>query len=315
MPDIRQQLIDLYGRHKADEVGNDPAFQDLCKENEEDLAFDGVRHRIEEMKRNLEAMVGAQRAYQDQVKWSLKVINQTPVGAEREETVELVRQAYSNKWRNAQKQYFEDGCKMLETWRDFFLSFTSRNPTREHVNAINANHRHFIEDVIPGTYENSDVKNANLLAEALYYLLRNRQLRGFYYPKHEQDNQVVEDKLREGCRNTFSFVQLIQNQMFVTYPNYCHFEYEQVTGNPPVIGDRKLVFVLGESYEDLIRDYNVHIRLRRWYKDVETRAAVKIQYTRRANLDIIDQNYDSIKVNVLQKVEEAKATLFDNVPA
>ena len=315
MPDIRQQLIDLYGRHSADNVGNDLAFQALCEQNEGDPAFDGARYRIEETKRTLEAVVGVQRDYQNQVRWSLKLINQTPVGPERVETVKLVRQAYSNMWTSAQKQYLEYGLKILETKQDFFLSFTSRNPMRGHVNAVNTNHRHFIEHVIPGAYENSDVKNENLLAEALFYLLRNRQLRGFYYPRHEQDNRVVKDKLVEACKNTFSFIQLIQNQMFVSYPNYCHFEYEQVTGNPPVVDDTNLIFVLAENYEDLIPDYDVHIRLNRWYNDMRARDAAKISFTRRANPGIVDQNYENIKVNVLQKVKEAKAALFDNVPA
>lgn len=312
--DIRKKLLEIYSRQKADEVGDDPDYCALCERYEKDRPFDGLRNSIERTKRELESTVGIQNSPQESVKQALKALNKRRFSKpDREVCLELIRKTYSGLWNDAQQDYFKEGSEQLMDWQDFFLSFTSRNPAPKQVNAVNTDHYYLIDHIIPGALEKNDLSKNNLLAEAIHCLLVNQPLRGFYYPTHKGKSEIVKEKLQEAARCSFAFVQLIQNHMFVTYPNYCHFEYTEATQHDQHAA-RRLIFVMDGEYQNLIDEGEIDFRLGNWYDDVKSRDPAEIKPTRWPDPDVINENYQCLLTQVVQEVKNVKHRLFENVP-
>jgi len=69
--------------------------------------------------------------------------------------------------------------------------------TKGYVNAVNKNHLYLIEEIFyPQKLEEiGNYTNENLLAKAIWYYLQSEGIKGFYYPLHEGNNDVVREKL------------------------------------------------------------------------------------------------------------------------
>jgi len=137
-----------------------------------------------------------------------------------------------------------------------------------------------------------------------------------YYPDKEGDSQVVLTKLREGCAQSFVFIQVIQNIMFVSANdvNYCCFEYEEAKRNLPAT--KCMIFILSEnSHDNLIQKREVALQYDDWYDEVFRSDKLVLEFTEdfRSQNHILRQK-EKINKNLLEKVNEIKWELIEDVP-
>ena len=272
MESFTKTLIECYAKYGVENVDQSKEFQTLCDKEKErgGFTFDAERQRIENLERRIEREVERQvsspSTSRDQIINALNLLDKKFAPKDNKKNKEdvgyiyeliLKRYGNNNHWRVDQLNYFKKVYKAITTYSDYFLSFTNRKATKNNPNIVNFNHKHLIKWLCPSyrqkrDFERESKKNNNLLAEAINYFLRSNkpQLRGFYYPVHEGDNQDVEEKLRAAAGNTFVFIQIIQNIMFSKNfdcgKNYCFFEYCEAKRN---ISDhhQRIFFILAEG--------------------------------------------------------------------
>jgi hypothetical protein len=223
---------------------------------------------------------------------------------------DLVLRAAGPAWQNQHRTYFKEKSLVLMEAQHFFLSFTNRNSGRPNQNLINTNHKEFIKWVIgKPKYDSADKSEENLLAEAIYQLLVKGSLKGFYFRKHKEDNTMVKEKLQKNCKQSLSFVQLVQGEMFqqnAQLPmNWCFFEYSVVKeSNIPVL------FV---QIEEDVSNANIYIAFNKWYEEFANRASIKLTRTPFYKPTLIDENRE--KINGLGKqVMQALDGIYKGVP-
>ncbi|HYJ84591.1 MAG TPA: hypothetical protein VEW46_00880 [Pyrinomonadaceae bacterium] len=312
---IIDDLIQIYATNPADNVAADPYFVKLCEDNDGDNIFHATRNRIERVKRELE-VAGELRTYRCQAQLALELYHQL-VGSENQEDViflRIVRIAYLPKWTDKQKIYFDDACTTIATKLDYFLSFTQRNPVKG-GNSVNSYHRHLIQSIgLPDPKDSAK----NELAKMLDVVLRTSryQLRGFFFPEHEDDSTEVKKKLTDAMDKSLVFIQLVQNEMFrKSYQpdeNYCFIEYSQAVGkNKGMI----LLFADGEHPADLITKVAVRFELLDWYKRIGGDDCLDLGPTRVAEEAInIKPNLEKLKEKLIEKVNDTRVALWEGVP-
>jgi hypothetical protein len=313
MTNLQSCLIELYARGPVDAVHALPDYVALCAAHEHDAAFHGERLRVQRLRAALDEWLGQRQSYSSQVEFALRLLwGPLKRAVERELCRELTLQSYGQKWAIAQREYFERTADELIAATHYFLSFTNRNPGRPALNLINRRHRHFIIEVLgQRLYEEADLSEDNLVAKAVHHLLRNRSLEGFYYPAHEENNEVVKEKLRAECLRALAFVQLVQQEMFRLYresPNWCWWEYRTASEADP----ERLVFV---RLEESIASEEIALDMQVWFDAVEATDAVKLSPTPHHEPGTIDANFDKIEKNLSNQVRQRLNRLFLSVPA
>jgi hypothetical protein len=304
------QLVALYAAHGADGVKNAGAFQSLCDTHDGDSGFDATLNDVKKIAVELQRNVDGHK-YPEQVRFSLETLYGFKQANEREILSALVRARYFASWSDEQRNYFEWAAERLG-WRDYFLSFTSYNPTDE-INVVNSTHKYLIRDQIPTTWqERQDDSRANLLAHMLDNALRRGLLEGFYWERHKGDSTEVEEKLTTNAQESLTFIQILQSAMFVKQPppSFCHLEYRVAVADE----SKTLVFVRAEPADDFIKRFKVDIGLRDWYDDIANRDPFELAPTRTWAAARIQQNLEGIRDNIIAKVEEARERLFTGVP-
>jgi hypothetical protein len=312
MNEITAQLVGLYATHGTDGVKTDPAFSALCDAHEGEAGFHVTRRHVENAQAALQRDVDP-HTYAGQVEFALRTLNSFKQEDEREILRELVYARYFPSWSVNQRRYFDWAAERLG-WQDYFLSFTSFNPTADEINVVNGTHRYLIRDQTPYAWEDRQAhRTTNLLANLLDHLLRNRQLRGFYYKRHEGDSSEVVTKLRTNAQQSLAFVQLLQSAMFVKEPppNFCHMEYELSVADE----SKTLIFVSAEPLASFITRGNVNNRLHGWYDDVVSRDPLELVGTPRWAPATIDANLEGIREHVVETVQAARERLFAGVPS
>jgi hypothetical protein len=310
MNETTEQLVALYAEHGTDGVRRIAAFQALCDAHAADTGFDSAQTAVKRVLAELERNVD-NHDHPEQVRFALETLNAFKLPDDRRILRKLVRARYFQWWSDDQQNYFDWAAERLE-WQDYFLSFTSYNPTDD-VNAVNSAHKYLIRDQIPNNWEERQADSrANLLAKMLDTFLHNRQLEGFFWERHKGDSSDVEAKLRTNAQQALTFVQLLQSAMFVKQPppNFCQLEYELAVADE----SRTLVFVRAEPLASFIERSNVDIGLRRWYDDIVLRDPYELASTRRWAQTTIDANLEGIESNVVARVKRARESLFEGVP-
>jgi hypothetical protein len=330
MESFTKTLIECYAKYAVENVDQCKEYKTLCNENKDDTLFNKERERIERLKRDIEKEVDQKSSTSsDLIINALKLLNKkfsrkgSPKSKEDVEYIyKLILKTYSSHWREDQKDYFKNVYKAITTYMDYFLSFTKRKSTPNLKNIVNSHHMYFIRAILHWSeekFEKENEKDKNLLAEAINYLLRShkQQLRGFYYPEHEHDNQKVKEKLRDASGKTFAFVQIIQNVMlsksFPCEPNYCFFEYCEAKRN---ISDDKRLFILAEgSRKDTIANGDYWENFDTWYNEIKGKDQLILEHTEDSyNSEQIARLRRVIKKNLLDKVSETKRKMINEVP-
>jgi hypothetical protein len=325
MTELRRELIKLYAKGKVEEVHNSADYQQLCLLHTGDRAFDGERFKVEELRSRVDDFLGRGDSYKGQVEFGLRLLwmLRTPrqqegtleTSADQEACTELILQSYGERWEPNHREYFKKKSNMIMEARQYFLSFTNRNPGKPNLNQVNRNHQFFIIDSLgPKAYAEPNLSERNLLAEAINHLLRNdAQLDGFYYPKHEEDNTNVEKKLRENCLQCIAFVQLAQGEMFRYYegaPNWCFFEFN-VAHNAEAEHAEHILFV---QIDDQIQRDDIHVRFVPWYEAFAAKDAIKLKRTRWHEQNDIEENFKKISTRLAEEIRRAKNRIYLQIP-
>ena len=219
MSDYKDELVDIYASYdKLSEAEKSPEYQKLCEQHDEKKSpFHKFRKDIAEIKRVLEEKIDREQlSEKGQISVSLKLM-QVVLKDKKEEDIlnccrKLIIKVYSKNWSPEQLDYFEKiSDKLTTTKYDYFLSFTRRNPSPDEYNSVNRNYEYFIKDTLgKHSFKKEEIIKKNLLARSIHHLLRSRN-KGFFYPDYIGDSQLVDPKVERACKNSFLFIQLIQN--------------------------------------------------------------------------------------------------------
>jgi len=313
------ELIEIYSRSNTDEVSDNEDYRELCDENVNNSIFHAERNLVESIKKHLEESIGIQTSTKNQVIEALKRLNKKIKSKEKERInicYELIIKTYSENWTKKELKHFNNYYEALKNYNDYFLSFTNRKPAKNHENIINYRYKFLIKNILGNEqFNKADKNDENLLAVSINYLLENEQLKGFFYPKKVGDNQIVEEKLKRGCKQSFVFIQIVQNIMFIHYndTNYCHFEYEHAKSNASI--KKYMKFVLAEnSHDNMIKKDDISDEYDEWYDDVAGRDKIILEHTETYNQGHILKQRSKIRENLLDEINKLKWELIENVP-
>jgi ribosomal protein L29 len=327
MSNYKDELVDIYASYdKLSEAEKSLEYQKLCKQHDEkNSPFHKFRKDIAEIKGVIEEKIDQkQLSEKGQISVSLMLI-QTVLNNlknKKEEDIlnycrKLIINAYSKNWGPEQLRYFEDVYeKLITTEYDYFLSFTRRNPSPDEYNIVNKNYKYFIKDTLGRHSFKEEVIKKNLLAKSINQILRDSGYNGFFYPDDIGDNQLVDPKVERACKNSFIFIQVIQNIMFIKpdVENYCFKEYNYVIGS---FSEAQIIFVLAEgSYENLCKWRDACFDYLKWHKHVSGKNSVILRFTTtsKEKEEEIESIKKEIEKRICKKIEEHKDRLFENVP-
>jgi hypothetical protein len=310
MNDLQKALVKLYAKGSGKLVQALPEYEALCKAYEGDHSFEGERTRIEELRVYLDESLKVTKSVRQEVDSALRLVWRLRNPIKRELYRALVLEAAGNTWSEGHRTYFAEQSLVLTQARHYFLSFTSRNRSQPNQNLVNANHQQFIRKVIgKARYDSADKSKENLLAVAIDSLLTGSLFDGWFFPKHLGDNSIVEQKLRENCERSLSFVQLVQLEMFYLDAqgpqNWCFFEYGVVKQ-----ASIPRVFV---QIEEQVPGDNIALTFNDWYAEFSARDAIKLKDTRFYKPAALQENFDSIE-KLKTQVRQSLNRIYQNVP-
>ncbi|MDJ0899387.1 MAG: hypothetical protein QNJ55_11305 [Xenococcus sp. MO_188.B8] len=311
------KLIEIFAECDIDNLEENQDYIKLCHENNRKVWFDALRARIEKIKKRLEITVGKQSSLKNQVIEALTLLNRMKTEEEKNICYELIIKEFSNQWQQSQLDHFKKYYNALQNNYDYFLSFTDRNPTRQYGSYyLNPNYEYLTRRLL-GKKFIKDHEKVNLLARAIHYLLESRgNIKGFFYPQKEEDNQEVKAKLISACEHCFVFVQIIQNIMFADSkdsknPNYCHFEYCHAC--KCLESKKRFIFLLAEKSHDSLKDFyrNVHPDCDEWYQDILSRDKIILQHAEKKD---VMKMIKTIRKNLVEKIDKIKWEIIEDVP-
>ncbi|OEU66267.1 MAG: hypothetical protein BA863_08275 [Desulfovibrio sp. S3730MH75] len=311
MSGVREDLIKLYSSGTVEYVHKSEAYQKLCRDNEGDRTFDAERNLIEDVRFKIDWLMENSTSYREQVQCALRFLRRLETEEKKKLSRRLVLNSYASKWSDNARRYFEEKSEFLIDAKDYFLSFTNRNPNRPNQNDMNRNHRNFIRDSLGGeAYNHADLSNCNLVAETVHYHLRNLSWDGFYYPSHEENNQDVKEKLCRNCIRSLAFVQLVQAAMFryiPDSPNWCFFEYDLALKQ-----DSNCVLFV--QIEEDIREEGIHACFNDWYQHFKNKDSLKLKQTRNRSQGVIDENRSKIRKELSEQIKKAVDRIYCAIP-
>ena len=271
----KNELIRLYSQNEVAHIGQDPQYRRLCELHGNNISFQKDREKVANAKFQLEKSVGGEWTNREQVRHALIALRKER-GPEQAMFRALIVASYRPAWTPYQQAYFDMAAEKLGKKFDFFLSFTDRHGHDDEVNPINQSYKQLIQEILaPNRIRQSDSSKENLLARACFYRIATPPRTGFHFPKDQYDNTLTIDKLRQALSDSFVFLQLVQNVMFVTptgpQENYCFLEYDEnlrLLQGDPHLEDRILFAVCEESREALIDQVLVPFDYINWHNHI-----------------------------------------------
>ena len=242
----QKQLINSYVTYLKTEPETESEYHALEQAHGTETEFNQTRLILRNWRKSFADMMHAadvaappdkgERAQYNAIK-CLHAIKQEQKREARCVLAHFAYEALSAGWTEDQKNRFCDVAQKLIDGYDYFLSFTGRNPNRQVAKLrVNREYIEFIRDVLTDDMiSTAKMDTDNLLAMAINALLKERRCEGFFYPDRRGDSKEVQKKLQIGCKESLSFVQLLDNEMFILSQNvdenYCHFEYLRAVEN------------------------------------------------------------------------------------
>jgi hypothetical protein len=288
MSNYKDELVDIYASYdKLSEAEKSPEYQKLCEQHDEEKSpFHKFRKEIAEIKSFLEEKIDREQlSEKGQISVSLKLM-QVLLNSKKEKDIlncyrKLIINVYSKNWSTEQLDYFEKiSDKLTTTKYDYFLSFTRRKRSACEYNPVNNNYEHFIKAILgKHRFKDKERVEKNLLARSIHKILKDSGRKGFFYPEHIGDSQLVDPKVEKACINSHIFIQLIQDIMFEKpdVENYCFKEYNYVIGS---FSEARIIFVLAEGfYENLYNWEDVYFDYRKWHGHVLNKDIVILRFT------------------------------------
>ncbi len=308
MSTLAQDLAALHAEYGLEDVKTVDRYQQLCAEHEHNPGLAVTLNTIRDVYEGL--VQGLSGGAREQVTYALEELAGYIPDDERVSICrELVLGRFSELWSEAQRVYFQDASRKLETWRLFFLSFTTYHPTPGEVLYVNSRHRRIIEAGLQQTFGPPHTLEVNLLARLINYQLESTFSRkGYYYPNHK-DVRDVEEKLKDYAARSQTFVQVVQSSMFNRWPSYCKMEFDAATAD----GERPLVFVMSDARDEFIDRADVDFRLRNWYDCVKRKEVLSLKPAQnQAEVDVL---LEKLKEHVASQVRQSRREIFNAIPA
>ena len=318
---LTDKLIEIFAQCDIDDLERNQDYIKLFREYQGKVWFDHKRKIVTEIKRFLEESVEQQASSKNQIIEALKSLNMMNNQEEKNICYELIIKGYSNQWTENQLNHFKKYSDALQNYWSYFFSFTGRNPAPQQDNYINIKHRFLIEHILGRYfYKRADKKKQNLLAEAINYCLKiegnNGGTGGFYYLDQPGDNRDVEEKIQEELEKCFVFIQLIQNIMFLPdqNPNYCYSQYRYAREFFP--DTTNFIFLLAEESRDslLAIRHEIPLEYYEWYSDILDRDLIILEPTENYNRKHIQNQIYKIRQNIVQKIDQIKWKMIEDVP-
>ena len=310
------ELTAFFAAHRVADIQNVPEYAAYCARNLDALGFRDARDKTEVAKKAIEDRLDGQPNAAGQLRQALKLlVAQRSLDFDRYR--ELISVGYKPAWSREQQVYFEHAVRIIRSGYYFFLSFTKRGPEDLGKMRVNRQYWELIKRKIEPPSK-GDLKERNLLAHAIYVMLRSELLEGFYYPRHDNDNSLVERKLREACESCLVFVQLVDNAMFSPPkdPNFCEFEYRHAldfirqAGGP---AEDRVLFVVTERDKDDLPDPLTVGTYGDWVRHIQSKAAVYLPPVADYDKRRIDEIKEKLAA-VVSQVKAAKKNMLERVP-
>jgi len=326
MADYRDDLIRLFASNRVDQIEQNEEFQQLCAAHDGDPAFGRFKtelHLVWRAKTRLEKLLDKPfTRSSEQVRAALEELRAKRGDPDQELYYKLIMASDAPEWSEPQTEYFQRAWSLLQSKYDFFFSHTTRRFPPDEDNLVNVYYQHFISVYGDSTkLGKPDAKQKNQLAYTINRLLsKDKRYAGFFFETHANDNQEVELKLRQACRSSFVFVQLVQNIMFRPPdkpPNYCFIEYKEAVSYilPGLHGDQRILFIVAEdSPKALLHSFEVPEEYQGWYSHLRSKAALYLQKFGVKDDARIWDVYETLEKNVTNKQGDVWQLIFKCVP-
>ena len=316
------ELIRLVAANPVKSINSVAAYTELCRQHENNRQFEEQRHTAERIKTALEGLLDGQPNYRRQIREALVKLEKNRGRPDFEWLYDMIVEAYKHRWSEPQQDYFDRVVRTVRSGNQYFLSFTNRPTDRERDKPVNTRYWYFIRSKIRAeNVTKEDLSKRNFLAEAVYTLLWDESIHGFYYKIHEDRNRQVLADLMEGCATCRVFIQLVQNAMFEVPKegdtNYCEFEYrkayESIIDGDPDSEDR-FVFVIAEDENAFIAADRVDDEYSAWHKHIMEKQRHFLPKVEKPDDPKITLIGDMIEKSILAQVRSSWDRLLDHIP-
>lgn len=325
MQTIKNIILKYYSDYLINELEDNLEYRRFCEEHKANRYVHVFCKKVKDEKKKFEDLILSCPSIKSSLVGAFLILNKFKVSNLEEEFKIhkfFIDELLLPHCSDAQKSKYKDIIHYLENCtNDYFLSFTSRKLNPNEGNMVHVTHRHFIKNILNldrlqlgREIREAERTNTNLLARAVNKII-SQQLKGFYYPYHQENNQEVIVKLTEGCITSFTFIQIIQDIIFEYQDekmNYCHWEYNQIKNCIP---SERRFFILAEKTREFIRTFdNLHQAYEEWYIDYSGRDPLHITSSYEYNIKELIETKKGIEEKILLKIIELKNNIIKDIP-
>lgn len=232
----QDKLIDFFSGHSAKEIqGNSGERLNIetgigsYREINEDLEYTKFFETLLTIRADLDLATEGEKGIK-QVKSCLSLLHEKRKSPKDFKLLEkLIKKGIYMDWNEEQKNYFEFGVEMMSKWKDYFLSYTSRN-----FNETNNCLKEPISEVL-GTdvFGDNNKEKFNCVAILIKKCLDENGIDGFLDRHDMRPGDTIDQKVRDHCTSVFTFVQLVEMVMFTKrnksgddQRNWCYDEFD-----------------------------------------------------------------------------------------
>lgn len=221
-------------------------------------------------------------------------------------------------WNKDQIDHFDFVTEKIEGWHNCFVSYTNKGSQ-----IVNAAYRRVVATFVPASERRRLVKEgSNVLAEAIVRCLRREQITRCFYDKEDiKSGDDLNDEITPACTKTFTFVQLVQRELFDQHAakNWCFEEYHKfLESGIRLVSEReryRLVFrkrlkpvLAGASRENVNPAGELRPEHRTWRNQI-------LDQKRFLPLPITADEFDQTMHELAGQIVSLKFSIIDNVPA
>jgi hypothetical protein len=287
---LREALITLFAAHPCAAIEADAQlitaslFATSYDEVERQPGFASEYSLVRKAKRTLELIAeGHPTANGAQARQCLQLLRQKRQERRfRSDEYNIIRELVSRTlyptWDAVDAERFARRARVFDEWTDFFLSYTNRNAT-----STNTRYSKLVSSEL-GKSSSGSGPPRNRLPQVIARLLEADNLRGFADYNAMQPGEVIGDKVRDQCRNTIAFVQVVET-VSLQEPeppvlNWCHEEFRAFTGaplpSPSVVVDGNRIFCVLASAPPLTEPEGGLGPYQTWFDAIQARLQVRV---------------------------------------
>jgi hypothetical protein len=334
MTERLDKLVALYAKQSVEQLKNDPTLLKCAfGKSHDELAREWGFSEDQEFVESLALFIESRREklatpdHAQQIAECLKMLLQIAMydkstKSTRDFKIEtlssLIGKMFSAGWSSPQKEHFAFVKEKVKCWNSYFISYTN-----DGAKVTNDIYKAVIELYVdPAVTKQLKPEEDNLLVEAIINRLGKRLLvnRSFYDKRDIKLGDDLNGKIGPACKNTFTFVQLVQLETFdMRKPlNWCFEEYrlfhkgneDEVMAHTEyreVFRKRFCALLAGET-PDHVRPPCVPFEYEAWSSRI-------FAEQRRATLPKTTGPFDDTIAELAQELIRVKYQIMENVPA